>query len=732
MSDLAGGEITLANDGSDTTTVKHDGSFAFPLPLATGAPYLVTIVSAPSGQVCQVANAYGHLAHADVTDIGVSCHARSEVDGGTYTVSGHVSGLEGSSVTLLNGPDHVTVMGDGPFLFPVSLANGAPYAVTIAASPTGHACSAMQNIGHIDAADVTDVVVACPSTVATLASLTTSLGDITPAFTPATLAYTTLPVLVPLVGLSTSATVTATTTDKGATIAVNGMPAASGAPSPAFTVPVGSSMATVVVTAADGVSTTTYAVGFSAGAQEAYVKPSNTATAMQFGTATALSNDGNTLAVGASDDRSAATGVNGDATDTSAYQAGAVHIFTRSQGTWSEQAYLKASNTRPGALFGAAVTLSSDGNTLAVGSPGESSAATGVNGNQSDTSVFGAGAIYVFTRAGGAWSQVAYLKSAAATPSKFGSSVALSGDALTLAASAVGDASNATGIDGDPTSGSDYAAGAAYVFASGPSGWEQEAYVKPSDTSAYEYFGTALALSGDGNTLAAGAPGEVFYTGACFIFSRVAGSWSEQASVHASNAAQEADFGCSTALSADGATLVVGACNEASGATGVNGAEDDDSAPGSGAAYVFLRAGSAWSQSTYIKASNNNRSPYLVAGVGFGAALSLSGDGDELAVGAPWELSDATGIDGNQSSVADPGAGAVYLFMQGPAGWVQSAYVKASNTIPNEAFGGSATLSGDGATLACGATGDSSDSRTINGNETNNASGGAGAVFVFH
>lgn len=76
-------------------------------------------------------------------------------------------------------------------------------------------------------------------------------------------------------------------------------------------------------------------------------------------------------------------------------EAGAVCVFTRSGGVWSQQAYVKASNTGQD-LFGESVALSGDGSTLAVGARNESSNATGIDGNQADNSANGAGAVYVF------------------------------------------------------------------------------------------------------------------------------------------------------------------------------------------------------------------------------------------------------------------------------------------------------------------------------------------------
>ena len=98
-------------------------------------------------------------------------------------------------------------------------------------------------------------------------------------------------------------------------------------------------------------------------------------------------------------ERSAATGINGDASDNNANGAGAVYLFNRTGSSWSQQAYIKASNTDAGDFFGTSVALSADGNSLAVGAFGEGSAATGVNGDasdNSDNSVTDAGAVYLY------------------------------------------------------------------------------------------------------------------------------------------------------------------------------------------------------------------------------------------------------------------------------------------------------------------------------------------------
>ncbi len=124
------------------------------------------------------------------------------------------------------------------------------------------------------------------------------------------------------------------------------------------------------------------------------LQSSNSDSGDQFGDSISLSGDGNTLAVGAPNERSASTGVSGVKSDNSAAQAGAVYVFSRNGGVWSQQAYIKASNTALGSLFGFSVSLSLDGNTLAVRAESEAGSSIGINGLQTTTNSSRAGATY--------------------------------------------------------------------------------------------------------------------------------------------------------------------------------------------------------------------------------------------------------------------------------------------------------------------------------------------------
>ena len=405
--------------------------------------------------------------------------------------------------------------------------------------------------------------------------------------------------------------------------------------------------------------------------QQAYIKASNSGAADGFGYSVSLSVDGSTLVVGAPWESSSATGVGGNQADNSAKNAGAVYVFSRGGGTWSQQAYLKASNTDARDWFGYSVSLSADGNALAVGASGESSSALGGDGSQADNSATGAGAVYVFSRGGGTWSQQAYLK--ASNPDlgdRFGFSTSLSADGNTLAVGALYESSSALGIGGSQADNSATGAGAVYIFSRGGGTWSQQAYLKASNTDADDEFGFSVSLSADGNTLAVGAPDErssafgvggnqadnsAKNAGAVYVFSRGGGTWSQQAYLKASNTDVEDEFGVSVSLSANGSTLAVGAWFEGSSATGVGGNQADNSTRGAGAVYVFARTKNAWSQQSYIKASNTNSYD------GFGAPVAISADSSTLAIGASGEGSSAAGVAGSQTDNSAPNAGALYV-----------------------------------------------------------------------
>ena len=398
--------------------------------------------------------------------------------------------------------------------------------------------------------------------------------------------------------------------------------------------------------------------------QSAYLKASNTGTKDDFGTSVAISGD--TIVVGADAEDSKATGVDGNQADNSATDSGAAYVFVRQDGKWTQQAYLKASNTTNIGYFGYfGTSVGISGDTVVVGAFGESSAATGVDGKQSDTSAYASGAAYVFVRKAGKWTQQAYLKASnTEVKDNFASSVAISGDTIVAGASAEG--SKTTGVNGDQVNDGAAGSGAAYVFVREDGLWTQQAYLKASNTGAGDAFGAAVAVSGDSIVVgaaneaskAAGVNGDQqdnsFGTaGAAYVFVRHSATWSQQAYLKASNPFVNAYFGHSVAIA--GQTIVVGAYGDWAGSTGVDGAEDNCCTPSSGAAYVFERESGIWTQRAFLKASNPESGDLFGFSVGIGSHA--------IVVGAEQEASNAKGVGGDQADNSAPNSGAVYAFL---------------------------------------------------------------------
>jgi len=484
------------------------------------------------------------------------------------------------------------------------------------------------------------------------------------------------------------------------------------------------------------------------GVLQAYVKASNT-TVPQFrffGQSVAV--DGNTLVI-AGEDPSCATGVNGNQTNSDCSGAGAVYVFSRTGETWSQQAYLKASNTGAGDRFGAGVSLS--GETLVVGAYGEASCARGIDGDPANNACQDSGAVYVFTRTGSTWSQQAYLKASNNNPNgnheRFGQAVALSGNTLAVGAP----------FEGICESGnvSCLATGAVYVFTRSDNVWTEEAHFRGSNTVISDTFGSKVAL--DGNTLAVSSPFEAgcatgingdqtnnhscTSAGAVYVFTRAAGVWTQQAYVKASNTSTGDEFGHSLALRDD--TLVVGAHLEDSCATGIGGNQSDEGCNAAGAVYVFTRANGLWSQDAYLKSIHAGTPTSRI----FGGGLAF--DGTTLGVAALDENC-ARGFNPLPASNDCFASGALYLFTRTATNWAQRAYVKASNTEAFDFFGaaGGGTLNNaiaiDGNTLVVGAPSEDSCATGINGNQNDNGCTGfpppiespppifgAGAAYVY-
>jgi hypothetical protein len=569
------------------------------------------------------------------------------------------------------------------------------------------------------------------STDSSLAGLSVSTGDLDQVFQSSVNDYS---ATTSYLGLAT--TVTATANDANASVSINGAAAISGNASESIVLGNAANLVTVTVTAEDGVTSDSYSLVVTRAdatglAHLDYIKASNPDAGDRFGNVVAFS--GETFAIAATAEDSAATVINGDSLDNSAPGAGAVYVFRKDvAGSWVEEAYLKPSNSSGGDEFGYSIALSGD--TLAIGAFREDSAATGIDGDETDNSAVDAGAVYIFARDGtGVWSQQAYIKASNSQASDgFGASVALDGD--TLAVGAHLEDSATAGIDGDQTNNGSSDSGAVYVFTRDTVGnWVQQAYLKASNTDANDSFGSAIALSQD--SLVVGALNESSRAtgidgnqgsnnsadaGAAYVFVRdAAGAWTQQAYLKASNTDGGDNFGASVSLS--GNTLVVGAPREDGAAIGVDGFENDNKALNAGSAYVFVRDGSgAWSQQGYLKASNSGSQDR------FGRAVANYGD--FLAVGA-LDDSSATDINGDETNNMATNSGAVYLFARdGSGNWSQAGYVKAANTGAGDGFG--ASLAFADAALLISADLEDSMAAGIGADMTDDRAADAGAAYL--
>jgi hypothetical protein len=362
--------------------------------------------------------------------------------------------------------------------------------------------------------------------------------------------------------------------------------------------------------------------------QEALLHASNAESLDHFGASVALSGD--LLAVGAPQEDSAALGIGGDQGNHGIWDNGAVYVFRREGAAWQQEAYVKSSRLGYSQRFGGLVALSGD-TLAAVGAtsppswPGtpqpprmaavhvfrrdqtgwRAEAVVDVGADlglhdlalADDTLAVGStDRAYVYRRSGTSWQQEAQLVSTCESGDGFGASVALSGD--TLAVGAIYEDSAARGVGGDPSGSGVPDSGAVFVYRRSGTSWQQEAYVKASNTGYQDHFGASVALSGD--------------------------------------------------------LLAVGASGEASAAPGAGGDQADNHARFSGAVYLFRRSETGWQQIAYVKAFNTE------AYDGFGARVVLAGD--VLAVAAPGEDGAATGINGDHADNGYQSSGAAYVF----------------------------------------------------------------------
>ena len=389
----------------------------------------------------------------------------------------------------------------------------------------------------------------------------------------------------------------------------------------------------------------TFGPDWSATPTERKIVASDAAAGDQFGTGVAISSDGNYVIVGAPLE-------DGTSTD-----MGAAYVYVRSGSTWTQQAKLVSSDLQETDYFGHSVSINSDGTYAIVGAYGE------------DTGASLAGAAYIFTRSGSTWTQQQKIQASDKQASDlFGVTVSISGDGNYAIA----------GAYVEDTGGS--SAGSAYVFERSGSTWTQQQKIQASDAGFNKYFGYSVSLNSDGTYAAISSPRDNNdYTGSAYIFTRSGSTWTQQQKIQASDASSGWRLGYSIAISGDGAYVIVGSHYH------------DGVSYGLGAAYVFERSGSTWTQQSMLIGEDSDRT----AGDMLGWSVSINSDGTFAVVGAPRDR------DNDVTPISN--AGAVYVFERSGSTWTQRVKIQSSEIQAEDEYGSDVAISGDGKYAVVGA-----------------------------
>ncbi len=314
-------------------------------------------------------------------------------------------------------------------------------------------------------------------------------------------------------------------------------------------------------------------------------------------------------------------------------QGGTVEVYQKSNGTWTFKQVLVASDAANGDQFG--LSIDASGTTLAIGAP-----------ETEDNSETNHGAVYIFDlQANGTWTQTVKLTADnKGANDELGFSVAIDGDVVIA------------GAPSEDTTANN--AGAAYVFTRSDGSWSQTAKLVASDGAENDFFGTAVAISGDTALIGAYADDDNGSgSGSAYILERDdAGNWNQRAKLTANDGAAGDIFGVAVSLS--GNTALIGAY------------QDDDNGSASGSAYIFEPDETGnWNQRAKLIA------PDGVANDMFGFAVSLSGD---IAV---------IGARGTPTGTA-------YVFQKTADNvWRQTDQVTASDGISNDSLGAAISVS---------------------------------------
>jgi len=387
-----------------------------------------------------------------------------------------------------------------------------------------------------------------------------------------------------------------------------------------------------------------------------------------FGDSVSISEDGTKMIVGSKQHKNGST-----------QYRGAAYVYTYDGSTWGSEVKIVASDPGNDDRFGAKVSMNSDGTKVLV------------TAYEVDTPGGTSGAVYIYTYDGSTWgSEVKLQSSDIAANDYFGWDASMSGDGTRII---VG-----TRFE-DPGGTTD--AASCYIFTYSSGSWDLGTKIVAYDKLAYDWFGTAVAMSKDGTRAIVGASLEGESPdahGAVYIYTYNGSSWPQtQASVTKLVAADKGagdKFGSSVAINSDGTKVIVGAY----GASGSTGAAD------AGAAYIFALSGGSWSQEARIEAPQLGYGAYDV----FGSSVAMSSDGTRVLVGEYAE--DTGGTD----------AGAAYIFTFSGGSWDSGTKIVAYDNATGDYFGHSVAMNSDGSRAVVGALVE----------DPNNISG-AGSVYIF-
>ncbi len=612
---------------------------------------------------------------ADVPDIDASPDAPGPP---TFSVGGTVSGMwtdasvQLAMTALPDPPVVVTVSANGTFTFPSGLVDGRSFTVAVSSGgqPAMHTCSVTNAAGSIAGAGVSDVEVSCAFDGVFEIAWSAPIGAF--AFSVGQTDYsgeTAYTVEGSDVTLNAPAGYT-WSVDGGAVTAVRSTHLAFDQDLERVTIDVHvGGMSHAYTYSLDRTSLVV--------ADAAYVKASNTDAGDQFGAA--LAADGSFVAVGAPFEDSAAIGVGGNAGDNASVDSGAVYVYRRQGLMWMLDGYLKGSTNNSGDHFGAAVAL--QGGLLVVGAP---------DGGPNDL-----GAVYVFTRSSSGWSLLQELPAQSVSPGfRHGASVAIGSNFIAAGAPALG-------------------AGSASVFRANATrtAWSFDRTLSGPSPTQGDACGTSVGLGagvGLDDTLIVGCPRDdgpadsANDIGTAHVYRFDGSTWAYQGALRATNGDPGDHFGGAVAIDRDRA--LVGAEHEA----GVEGAPSNNTAPNAGAAYVFERTGSAWTQTAYLKLGG--ATPWAQ----FGHHVALRRD---LAlVGAP--------------AIGDIAGGSVRLFRFIAGAWLPADGLISPVLDQSDAFGASVALSGEGVLIT--APLEDGVGTGVTGSPADNSAASAGAVYAFY